>query len=538
MMFEFHFLRPWFLLLLPVVIVLCYIIRKNQQSSKHHTNAIATHLALALTPKQRLFDKLKPIDFTLACAVLLVIACAGPAWFKQTDDNSNKAPLIILLKVTEAMQVNDVSPTRLTRAKQKVADLLSYRSGAKTALFAYASSSHNVLPFTEDSSVFQPFLVALAPDVMPGNHSVNADNASTAMQQAVALLEKQPYASIVIIADDISQAQVAALNKLKQPFIWWQIATDNGGVINADDGQLRSNDEGQALIIKPNSNTLSSLQAATHQALTLDMQDIIAIDEQVEQNYQRQRDDNNTSPYQDMAWYFTWPVLLLSALWFRKGWTSISTNNKPSNSVKTTSHIAVLFLAACLFSFPKTTYASTADWFFSRDQQAMMAYNNQDFSRAAALFSDPNWQAKALFELGKYTQAAQIYGSLGTVDGFYNRATALLKTQEFEAAIAGFKQVLKQQPDHPQAQRNLAIAEHAYAAVIAQAGGVDAEQSITTEVDGNEVSEKQDGNSQDYQVADTLSPDAKEQWMRSVDSEMGDFLKNKFATEANNQRGQ
>lgn len=537
-MFEFHFLRPLFLLLLPVVVVLCYIIRKNQQSSKHHTSAIAGHLALALTPKQRLFDKLKPIDFTLACAVLLVIACAGPAWFKQTGDNSDKAPLIILLKVTEAMQVNDVSPTRLTRAKQKVADLLSYRNGAKTALFAYASSSHNVLPFTEDSSVFQPFLVALAPDVMPGNHSVNADNASTAMQQAILLMEKQPYANIVIIADDISQGQVAALNKLKQPFIWWQIATDDGGVINSADGQLRSNDEGQALIIKPNSNTLSSLQAVTHQTLTLDMQDVIAIDEQVEQNYQRQRDDNNTSPYQDMAWYFTWPVLLLSALWFRKGWTSINTDKKSASSIKTTSHLAVLLLAACLFSFPKTTYASTADWFFSRDQQAMMAYNNQDFARAAVLFSDPKWQAKALFELGKYTQAAQIYGSLSSIEGFYNRATALLKAQEYEAAIAGFKQVLKQQPEYLDAQRNLAIAEHAFAAVMAQAGGVDAEQSITTEVDGNEVSQKQDGNSQDYQVADTLSPDAKEQWMRSVDSEMGDFLKNKFATETNNQRSQ
>ncbi|CAM3752078.1 MULTISPECIES: vWA domain-containing protein [Pseudoalteromonas] len=537
-MFEFHFLRPWTLLLLPVVILLCYIIRKNQQSSKHHTHAIATHLALALTPKQRLFDKLKPIDFTLACAVLLIIACAGPAWFKQTDDNSDKAPLIVLLKVTEAMQVNDVSPTRLTRAKQKVADLLSYRSGAKTALFAYASSSHNVLPFTEDSSVFQPFLVALAPDVMPGNHSVNADNAATAMQQAITLLEKQPYASIVLIADDISQAQVAALNKLQQPFIWWQIATDNGGVINSTDGQLRSDEQGQALIIKPNSNTQSSLQTVTHQALTLDMQDVIAIDNFVEQNYQRQRDNNNTSPYQDMAWYFTWPVLLLSALWFRKGWTSINIEKKPHQTIQTINHIAVLFLAGSLLGFPKTSYASTADWFFTRDQQAMMAYNNLDFARAATLFSDPQWQAKALFEQGKYTQAAEVYGSLGTIDGFYNRATALLKIQEFEAAIAGFKQVLKQQPEHLNAQRNLAIAEHAYAAVIAQAGGVDAEQSITTEVDGNEVSEKQDGNSQDYQVTDSLSPDAKEQWMRSVDSEMGDFLKNKFATEANAQRGQ
>lgn len=529
-MLDFHFLRPWVLLLLIVVMALCYLIRKQQSQKQQQTNAIASHLAQALTPKQSMFDKIKPIDFTVVTGVLLVIAAAGPAWYKQTDNKDDKAPLIVLLKVTQSMQANDIAPTRLIRAKQKLTDLFEYRAGAKTALFAYASSSHNVLPFTEDNHVFQPFLAALAPDIMPGSHAIGADNLSAAMQQAQVLLEKQPNASIVVIADDISQAQVAALNKMQQPFIWWQFATPEGGTITDENNQLLSDQQGQTLIIKPNSNTLASLNSATWQELSLGAQDIVAIDEIAQQRYQQQLDKNNTRPYQDMAWYFAWPVLILSALWFRKGWTSIASKKtaQPLNVIA----IGVL---STLLSYSPPSAASTADWFFTRDQQGMMAYNDLDYARSASLFSDPQWQAKALFESGRYVEAASIYGSLSTVEGFYNRATALLKAQEFEAAIAGFKQVLKQQPDHQNAQRNLAIAQYAYAAVIAQAGGVDAEQSITTEVDGNEVSEKQNGESQDYQVADTLSADAKEQWMRSVDSQMGDFLKNKFATEANNQ---
>ncbi|MBU2893605.1 VWA domain-containing protein [Colwellia sp. D2M02] len=529
-MLDFHFLRPWVLLFLIVVVGLCYLIRKQQTEKQQRTDAIANHLAQALTPKQSLFDKIKPIDFTLATAVLLVIAAAGPAWYKQVDNKDDKAPLIVLLKVTQSMQANDIAPTRLIRAKQKLTDLFNYRAGAKTAIFAYASSSHNVLPFTEDSQVFQPFLAALTPEIMPGSHAIATDNLSAAIKQAQELVEKQPYASIVVIADDISQAQVAALNKMQQPFIWWQFSTPEGGTITDENNQLFSDQQGQTLIIKPNSTTLSSLQTATAQEVSLGMQDIVAIDELAQQRYQQKLDENNTQPYQDMAWYFTWPVLLLSALWFRKGWTSISTR-KAAQPV----NLIVLSTFSMMLSYSPNSDASAADWFFTRDQQGMMAYKNLDYARATTLFSDPQWQAKTLFESGRYIEAAKIYGSLSTIDGFYNRATALLKAQEFEAAIAGFKQVLKQQPDHQNAQRNLAIAQYAYAAVIAQAGGVDAEQSITTEVDGNEISDKQNGESQDYQVADTLSTDAKEQWMRSVDSQMGDFLKNKFATEANNQ---
>ena len=51
------------------------------------------------------------------------------------------------------MTTPDLAPTRLDRARQKIADLLKLRDGMPAGLVAYSGSAHLVLPPTPDRDV-------------------------------------------------------------------------------------------------------------------------------------------------------------------------------------------------------------------------------------------------------------------------------------------------------------------------------------------------------------------------------------------------
>ena len=63
----------------------------------------------------------------------------GPAWQREPSPFADaKPPVVVVLKVTPSMMTPDLAPTRLDRARQKLADLLAAREGAATGLVAYA----------------------------------------------------------------------------------------------------------------------------------------------------------------------------------------------------------------------------------------------------------------------------------------------------------------------------------------------------------------------------------------------------------------
>ena len=77
------------------------------------------------------------------------------------------------------MLARDVQPTRLERATQKIHDLLELRTGAKTALIAYAGSVHLAMPLTVDPNIINMFSQALTPDIMPIDGDAAAEGSTT-----------------------------------------------------------------------------------------------------------------------------------------------------------------------------------------------------------------------------------------------------------------------------------------------------------------------------------------------------------------------
>src|SRR4029078_12884133 len=122
----------------------------------------------------------------------------------------DKAPLMVVLAVGSSMNGTDVAPSRLERAQQKIGDLLRARAGARTGLIAYAGTAHLVMPPTDDRSVIEPFLAALAPGLMPAD----GKNVTAAVALAATALATEPVAgTILVVADDLGAVDVATVRQ-------------------------------------------------------------------------------------------------------------------------------------------------------------------------------------------------------------------------------------------------------------------------------------------------------------------------------------
>ena len=208
MIADFHFVRPWwFLALLPVALVILGV-RHAENASRPWRGIIAPHLLPHLLGGKTERSRFGPQQFLALGWLLAVIALAGPAWRREpapfADDT---AALAIVIKVTPSMKTEDVQPDRLSRAVEKIHDLLAQRKGAKTALIAYAGSAHVVMPATTDGGIIETFAQSLDPKIMPSD----GDAAADALKLADRALADAGSGSILWITDSIAPELAAPL---------------------------------------------------------------------------------------------------------------------------------------------------------------------------------------------------------------------------------------------------------------------------------------------------------------------------------------
>jgi Ca-activated chloride channel family protein len=209
---SFHFLRPeWLLLLLPAAaVVTSILLRQDPRRAWRQVIAppLLEHLALRRESRSA---GLRPVVLVAVIWLLGIIALAGPAWEKEpTPFTEDQSALFIVLEVTPGMLAQDIQPSRLQRAAQKISDLLALRPGAKTGLIAYAGSAHLVMPLTADPDIIRYFAAELRPDVMPlaGDDPVAAVELARERLQASGL-----PGSVVLLTDGVDAAAGAALEQ-------------------------------------------------------------------------------------------------------------------------------------------------------------------------------------------------------------------------------------------------------------------------------------------------------------------------------------
>jgi Ca-activated chloride channel family protein len=203
---AFHFSEPgwlWALLLcLPVALWLLLLHRfsgGNEHLQQYADSHLLPHL-LGRTEASKHTRWRRFVRWTMLWT-LLVLAMAGPRWdFTDVQLFRPGTNLVILFDISRSMNVADVQPTRLVRARQEVEDLLNLNRGIRVGLIGFATVAHVVSPVTEDMNGIRRMLSALDTDLV----ELQGSRLLYALESAAMLLAGQPEDSnnsLLIVSD-------------------------------------------------------------------------------------------------------------------------------------------------------------------------------------------------------------------------------------------------------------------------------------------------------------------------------------------------
>ncbi|MES9922521.1 MAG: VWA domain-containing protein [Candidatus Thiodiazotropha endolucinida] len=201
----FHFARPeWLFALLGLIPVLGWLIYSVVRPAKGPLHRYADeHLLPHLTGVRELSVDERWSRFTRwgLLWILLVLALAGPRWdYTDIEAFSPASDLVILMDISRSMNVADVPPSRLARARQEVQDLVALNREVRIGMIAFATVPHVVAPITEDTQSILNALPAVSSDLanLQGSRLIAALERT---QQLLGSEGTKSSSSILLISD-------------------------------------------------------------------------------------------------------------------------------------------------------------------------------------------------------------------------------------------------------------------------------------------------------------------------------------------------
>ncbi|WP_203300373.1 VWA domain-containing protein [Marinobacter sediminum] len=447
-MADFHFLRPFWLLLILSLPMLVFTLRHLRLGDSGWARIIPERLLAPVIRHDGSSGKQQrsPMLPVSLAVIALSIALAGPAWreaptpLKQPGDS-----LVIVLDLSLSMLATDLEPNRLTLAKRKIRDILDAREGSLNGLIVFAADAHVVAPLTDDGKTIEGMLDILEPVIMPAP----GNRADLAIARARDLLQQGAAGEgrILLITDDVPTRYHAAISQILEgtglSLDTLVVGTEQGGPIPlAKRGFIRDN--GDIVITRANSESLASLaqqNGGASEQLTLDEGDIQALQlEPTESDDWQETDSGLTvNRWQDDGYWLLWLVLPLLLLGWRRG----------------------AFTVLALTVLPLTPQPAQAmgwgeQWgeLWQREDQRAPELIRENPADAASRLDDPEWRGSALYRSEQYEQAAEAFAAAEGARADYNRGNALARAGQLEQALAAYDEALEQAPGMADARDN------------------------------------------------------------------------------------
>jgi len=487
-----HFLRPeWLLALLPLALILFFLWRTERVNSSWD-RYIAPHLArlLVSTTEQK---KSPPLGYLAASWLIAVIALSGPAFTKQSLPVFETAQgRVIIMDMSLSMYASDQTPNRLTQAKFKATDLIDALTEGETGLVAYAGDAFTISPLTRDRATLLNLLPTLSPEIMP----VRGSNLVSALEQAKRLLIQGGHirGDIILLTDDVPLRQIKAakvvLSGSQYRLGILAFGSKQGAPIRLPEGQLLRDSANQVVVAKTDYAALNELAQDNGGILIpyrADGSDLQQLQTWLSSTDESKATQLDAEVWQDTGPYIALLLLLPVLLSFRQGFLG---------------SLLIFGLVGTLLQPSPAMASSWDDAWQTQDQQAMKAYQKQDFDGASQGFTFPQWQASALYKAGNYDQALALFEQDSSTKGLYNQANCLMQQGQYPDAIKRYEQALAQLANFEPAQKNLELARQL------------AKQQQSDEQD----SDKQSSNKQD---SDKQSSDKDKQSDENKDSNKG-----------------
>ena len=442
-----HLLRPWWLLALPVLAWLLWLLGHRETRSGRWQSLLPPAFHAVLLRGGRGRRSRLPLIILALAWLLTTLALVGPSWQRiEQSDVKPADPLVVMLELTPQMLASDASPNRLAQARRKLLDLLQARGDAQTAIVVYAGSAHTLVPLSDDLGTSRNLLEALKPSIMPEP----GKRADLAVAKALELLKggAQGQGRLLLVTSSLDDGERSAIARLLgsrgERLRILGVGSSEGAPIVQEDGTFMKDEQGAILMPRLDVSGLRQFAASVkgqYRSISLDDRDLRSLG--LLDGPSQLRDNGHKTQlrsWADQGYWLLLPLLLLAACAGRRGW--------------------LLCLPLLLLGTPQSGMAMSFDDLWLRaDQQGQRLLEAGRPKEAAERFEDPHWRGTALYEAGDYAAAAEQFAKDDSAPSLYNRGNALARSNELEAAIDAYERALEIDPQLQQAAKNKALVE-------------------------------------------------------------------------------
>jgi len=420
----------------------------------------------------------------LALAVaFLCLSLANLQMSGQTAEVKRQgADVVFALDVSRSMLAEDLTPSRLEKAKLLISRTVDQLGGDRVGIIAYAGSAYPALPITTDYAAAKMALRAASPDAVPSQGT----NLAAALDYATEYFNPASPAGrfVIVLTDGEDHEDLAAGSAdptLPVQTMLVGLGTTSGGPIpmrrTSRGTTYKKDNNGEVVITKRDLEKLSSIGRSLG-ATVVDgnntdptlkaIQDFISggdkadINEEIAINYESQ-----------FQW-FLFPALLFLILYLL---LPAHTGRK----VKGMWVILLLFVshpALHAQEVDSLTITATEDWsrhdYGKRIREGNENFENGDLSGAAQAFAEAATAEPDAFEplynlgstlmaAGEAEQAANVLlksaqnteDPLTQSDALYNAGNAFMAAEKYQEAVGAYAESLRKNPSQKDAVYNL-----------------------------------------------------------------------------------
>jgi len=431
------FLYPFVLYFsfLPFIFFVYYILKQKGSFETLFDPKILEQLKVK---KEGLSPRFKNILLLLAL-LLFILSLARPVMNKEEKNLSQEVhAIVVAIDVSKSMLAQDLFPSRLQMAKQKLLNIIKKSSSNAIGVVIFAKSAFILSPVTQDFTSLN-FIVN---NFDSGLNFDAGSNIYAMLEASNKLLKNYTYKNIILLSDGGSQdsfeEEIVYIKEKKLNLYTLALATSKPSPIPLNDAYL-TNQKGEIITVKRNENikALSLQNKGAYINYSLDNSDIAAILNDIFTNIKK--DSIQSKKFFIYTELFYYPLAL-----------------------------GVLFLLFCFASFPKRTvmllsllslpyeniYANTFE--FQSIQEAKEAYEKKEYKQAQSLYKSINTskealynQANAAYKQKLYKDAISLYKNAKSDDRelnykiLHNLGNSYVKMNKLQEAKKSYEEALK-----------------------------------------------------------------------------------------------
>jgi len=168
------------------------------------------------------------------------------------------------------------------------------------------------------------------------------------------------------------------------------------------------------------------------------------------------------------------------------------------------------------------------------DQQGRYYFEKNDYKAAAEHFQDPLWKGIAYYRSKNFEAAVEQFARVDTAEGYFNLGDAYARLGRLEQAVMSYEETLRRTPDDIATRENRDLVE----SLIQKKKKAKEEeppegQEPTYNPDEIKFDEKgKKGKKGEVDQAELSAEQIQQMWMRRLQTTPSDFLRLKFAAQA------